>query len=89
MHDEGSQKTSESGGVKEYEKSMSFALSFIFSIFASALVGYYLGIYFFNLSHEHVYQSYNSKSLIMAVFFLVGGLILETLLYIIKITKDQ
>lgn len=32
---------------KEYEKSMSFGVSFIFSIFASALVGYYLGIYFF------------------------------------------
>jgi hypothetical protein len=25
----------------------------------------------------------------MAVFFLVGGLMLETVLYIIKITKDQ
>ena len=37
---------------KEYEKSMSFGVSFIFSIFASALVGYYLGIYFFQLEHS-------------------------------------
>jgi hypothetical protein len=37
---------------KEYERSMSFGISFIFSIFASALVGYYLGIYFFSFTHS-------------------------------------
>ena len=40
--------------VKDYEKSMNFAISFIFSIFASALVGYYLGIYFLQTTHENV-----------------------------------
>jgi hypothetical protein len=40
--------------VKDYEKSMNFAISFIFSIFASALVGYYLGIYFFKFPHDKV-----------------------------------
>lgn len=36
--------------VKDYEKSVNFGLSFIFSIFASALLGYYLGIYFLQWS---------------------------------------
>lgn len=40
--------------MKEYEKSMNFGVSFIVSIFASGLVGYYLGIYFFQLDEKKV-----------------------------------
>ncbi|CAD8057900.1 unnamed protein product [Paramecium primaurelia] len=67
--------------IKEYEKSVNFGLSFIFSIFASGLLGYYLGIYFFQLTYD--------QSLALAAFFLIGALIVETGLYIVKIMKED
>ncbi|KAM3140479.1 hypothetical protein pb186bvf_007459 [Paramecium bursaria] len=77
----GSFKVQKPENMKEYEKSVNFGLSFIFSIFASALVGYYLGFYFLQLPKEKCY--------VLAVFFLMGALLLETSLYIIKIMKDE
>ena len=77
----GSFKVQKPENMKEYEKSVNFGLSFIFSIFASALVGYYLGFYFLQLPKEKCY--------VLSVFFLIGALLLETSLYIIKIMKDE
>ncbi|KRX08943.1 hypothetical protein PPERSA_09047 [Pseudocohnilembus persalinus] len=67
--------------VKSFEKSMSFGTSFIFSFFLSGLSGYYFGLYILELPH---YQC-----LILGAVALVGSLILETTLYIVKILKDE
>lgn len=36
--------------IKDIEKSLSFGVSFIFTMFLSSLTGYYLGIYLFGFS---------------------------------------
>jgi len=42
--------------MKDIEKNMSFGVSFISSFFLSGLAGYYLGIYFFELTHSQVHR---------------------------------
>lgn len=56
--------------------SISFGMTFIFSFFMAGLTGYYFGIYFMGLSFVH--------SLIVAMVFIMGTIIVETSLFIIK-----
>ena len=44
----------ESGDIKDMEKSLSFGVSFIFTLFLSSLSGYYLGKHFLGLSETGV-----------------------------------
>lgn len=66
--------------MKEFEKSMSFGLSFISTLFFSGLSGYGVGKYYF--------EAPETKCLIIAAIFLIGTLIMETLIFIIKTTKN-
>jgi hypothetical protein len=45
----------ESGDVRDMEKSLSFGVSFIFTLFLSSLSGYYLGKHFLGLSDTAVF----------------------------------
>lgn len=63
------------------EKSMSFGVSFIFTFFLSGISGYYLGKLFFGLN--------DGLSMILAVIALIGTLILESTLFIMKTWKND
>lgn len=61
--------------------SVSFAMTFIFSFFMAGLTGFYVGSYFLS-------WDFNS-SLFLAVAFIMGTIILETTLFILKDNKKQ
>eukprot|EP01016_Furgasonia_blochmanni_P003511 TRINITY_DN11384_c0_g1_i5.p1 TRINITY_DN11384_c0_g1~~TRINITY_DN11384_c0_g1_i5.p1 ORF type:complete len:202 (-),score=68.85 TRINITY_DN11384_c0_g1_i5:235-792(-) len=71
-----------SAGVKDFEKSASFAVNYIVTFFLAGLSGYYVGHYFLELDFN--------QSMILAIVVSVFTLLVETLLYIIKINaKDE
>ena len=63
------------------EKSVSFGVSFIFSFFLSGVSGYYLGKSIMGLNE--------GQSMVLAVLALIGTLILESIIFIIKMTKSD
>lgn len=75
------QNKKETGTVKEMTETISYSMAFIFTFFMGGLTGYYVGAFFLGWSMTH--------SLILALIFMVGTLVLETTLFIIKQTKKQ
>lgn len=67
------------GGMREMEKTVSFAMTFIFSFWLAGVTGFCLGRYFFGW--EQV------ASMKLAIAFIVMTIMVETGLFIIKVTK--
>lgn len=63
------------------EKSISFGVSFIFTFFLSGISGYYLGKLIFGFNE--------GLSMILAVIALIGTLIIESILFILKTWRND
>jgi len=63
------------------EKSISFGVSFIFSFFLSGVSGYYFGKIILGLNE--------GLSMVLAVIALIGTLIIESVLFILKTWKSD
>lgn len=61
--------------------SASFGMTFIFSFFMAGITGYYFAEYVLGLEF--------SLRMMVAMFFIIGTIIIETTLYIIKQNKNQ
>jgi hypothetical protein len=66
-------------GVKDLEKTVSFAMTFLFSFWLAGVTGFCMGRYFFGM--EQV------DSMKMAIGFIVMTIVVETGLFIIKVNK--
>jgi hypothetical protein len=69
------------GEAKEYQKSIQFASSFIFVLFSSSLLGYYLGKEIFGWKYT------DCLALSGIVAFIT--IVIEAFLFIIKFEKDD
>ena len=67
------------GGVKDLEKTVSFAMTFIFSFWLAGITGFCLGRYFFGWEQVDAMK--------LAIGFIVMTIFVETSLFIIKVTK--
>ena len=69
------------GDMQQYHQSLAFGSSFITLMFLGFAMGYYLGKYFFQLPDLQCY--------ILSITIGIGTLILETILYIVKVEKIE
>ena len=69
------------GEVKEYSETMAFATSFVTLMFLGFVMGYYVGQYLFQWPDTWCY--------FMSIGCGIVTIILETVLYIIKIEKKR
>ena len=67
--------------MKDIEKSISFGVSFIFTLFLSALSGFYFG--------KHIMEWKDIYSLMLALFVLIVTLLMEIFLFIIKTDRTN
>jgi len=67
--------------MQQFQQSMAFGSSFITLMFLGFAMGYYLGKYFFQLNDVHC--------LILSMIVGIATLILETIIYIIKVEKIE
>jgi F0F1-type ATP synthase assembly protein I len=68
-------------GMQQYHASFAFGSSFITLMFLGFVLGYYIGKYAFGLPDIHWY--------VMSIVIGIGTMILETVLYIIKVEKIE
>ncbi|CAI2379645.1 unnamed protein product [Moneuplotes crassus] len=69
------------GEMQNYHQSLAFGSSFITLMFLGFAMGYYVGKYFFQLPDIQCY--------ILSMVVGIGTLILETILYIVKVEKIE
>ncbi|EAR97691.2 endoplasmic reticulum-based factor for assembly of V-ATPase (macronuclear) [Tetrahymena thermophila SB210] len=67
--------------IRDMEKSISFGVSFIFTFFLSGVSGYFIG--------KHILEWNEGLCMILAVVSLIGTLILESTLFIVKTWKND
>lgn len=67
------------GGMKDLEKTVSFAMTFLFSFWLAGITGYCMGRYFFEMAEV--------ESMKLAIAFIVLTIVVETGLFIIKVGK--
>ena len=68
-------------GVQQFHTSVAFGTSFITLMFLGFALGFYLGKYIFQLKDVHCY--------VLSIIVGVSTMILETVLYIIKVEKIE